>query len=694
MAIFYPPYKKIKEVEETLTAGEKTLLVFLELHLDDSFEIFFKPNIEGNKLTCVILRKNYGALIIQIFDKELKEYSANPTNPLLWHDDLNNENILSPLKQISLYKDTFYDYIPGLLYKYVQNRYYHTVFACALYFHANTCQEVKNFITTYLKKDASKIEKKIKFLGKDSLSIQNFGEILQNSYLLANKESVLFDEKLYMEVKEYLLQKRYSRKERKNIKLNAQQLNLSISIPRQQRIKGAMGSGKTTVLACRAINAYRRTGETVLILTYNITLINYIKSKLQEFEEEVPLENFHVLNYHEFIQAELNNLRIPFHYPTELKTTELKNQYLENNYYSNLSLFENHKDEIQKYATILIDEIQDYKRPWMDIIKQCFLKEGGEYVLFGDEKQNIYGNELDNKDVRTNVIGAPSLLKFCYRSGENIRRLACEFQKHFFHDKYFIDEFDQQMSFDFEEFKGSVEYFNLPTGDPVIAIYEILTSSKTYLSQIENNITLLGSNKEQLMEFEAFYKYKSQKATNTTFANLEFKNLLLLTEYQLNTSLLTSSQELSLILTFNYLYIKYQDDAFKEKLYQELEANQLSIDKFQKWYKTFKDWSQKFLKYQNRNSFHFEKMIENAQQIKKRHFYTGRKGINISTIHSFKGWQTSTLFLLIDPASRKGSEELIYTGLTRCQQNLIIINCGNDYYHDFLNNTINKINSQ
>ena len=81
MAIFYPPYKKIKEVEETLTAGEKTLLVFLELHLDDSFEIFFKPNIEGNKLTCVILRKNYGALIIQIFDKELKEYSANPTNP-------------------------------------------------------------------------------------------------------------------------------------------------------------------------------------------------------------------------------------------------------------------------------------------------------------------------------------------------------------------------------------------------------------------------------------------------------------------------------------------------------------------------------------------------------------------------------------------------------------------------------------
>ena len=87
-------------------------------------------------------------------------------------------------------------------------------------------------------------------------------------------------------------------------------------------------------------------------------------------------------------------------------------------------------------------------------------------------------------------------------------------------------------------------------------------------------------------------------------------------------------------------------------------------------------------------------MIENAQQIKKRHFYTGRKGINISTIHSFKGWQTSTLFLLIDPASRKGSEELIYTGLTRCQQNLIIINCGNDYYHDFLNNTINKINSQ
>src|SRR5690606_25386154 len=98
-----------------------------------------------------------------------------------------------------------------------------------------------------------------------------------------------------------------------------------------------------------------------------------------------------------------------------------KSNYFEEQYYSNVKLFEEKKAEIHKYKTILIDEIQDYKRPWMDIIKSCFLEQGGEYVLFGDEKQNIYDNELENRDIRTNVRGGPTLLKDCYRSDKKIK---------------------------------------------------------------------------------------------------------------------------------------------------------------------------------------------------------------------------------------------------------------------------------
>ena len=44
-------------------------------------------------------------------------------------------------------------------------------------------------------------------------------------------------------------------------------------------------------------------------------------------------------------------------------------EYLEKAFYGNLQLFDEHKQEIRKYDAVLIDEIQDYHRAWMDIIK-------------------------------------------------------------------------------------------------------------------------------------------------------------------------------------------------------------------------------------------------------------------------------------------------------------------------------------
>jgi superfamily I DNA/RNA helicase len=34
----------------------------------------------------------------------------------------------------------------------------------------------------------------------------------------------------------------------------------------------------------------------------------------------------------------------------------------------------------------------------------------------------------------------------------------------------------------------------------------------------------------------------------------------------------------------------------------------------------------------------------------------------------------------------ENSPELVYTAITRCKENLFIINCGNERYHEFFNN--------
>lgn len=54
---------------------------------------------------------------------------------------------------------------------------------------------------------------------------------------------------------------------------------------------------------------------------------------------------------------------------------------------------------------VFIDEIQDYKQEWLDLIINYFSHKDTEIVVFGDEKQNIYDRELDeNKEIKTTGI--------------------------------------------------------------------------------------------------------------------------------------------------------------------------------------------------------------------------------------------------------------------------------------------------
>ena len=81
--------------------------------------------------------------------------------------------------------------------------------------------------------------------------------------------------------------------------------------------------------------------------------------------------------------------------------------------------------------------------------------------------------------------------------------------------------------------------------------------------------------------------------------------------------------------------------------------------------------------------------IKNIRDNKKNHFWFNSGTLKFSTIHSFKGWEASTLILIIEPKFDSGDfqqsfDELIYVGLTRSKSNLVVLNYGNQEYHDKL----------
>ena len=76
--------------------------------------------------------------------------------------------------------------------------------------------------------------------------------------------------------------------------------------------------------------------------------------------------------------------------------------------------------------------------------------------------------------------------------------------------------------------------------------------------------------------------------------------------------------------------------------------------------------------------------IKNLRNNKKLHFYMNSGTVKLSTIHSFKGWESETIFLIIEKKHTNVEatfDEILYTGLTRSRKNLIIINFGNEAYN-------------
>ena len=84
-------------------------------------------------------------------------------------------------------------------------------------------------------------------------------------------------------------------------------------------------------------------------------------------------------------------------------------------------------------------------------------------------------------------------------------------------------------------------------------------------------------------------------------------------------------------------------------------------------------------KHNNDKNKSFKKEIKQVRRVKKIGFWLNGGTIKLSTIHSFKGWEIPTLFLIID----SDVDEAIYTAITRARYNIIIFNIEDNKFYEF-----------
>ena len=92
-----------------------------------------------------------------------------------------------------------------------------------------------------------------------------------------------------------------------------------------------------------------------------------------------------------------------------------------------------------------------------------------------------------------------------------------------------------------------------------------------------------------------------------------------------------------------------------------------------------------------------ESELEKIRTNKKYNFWFNSGTVKLSTVHSFKGWESELLFLIIEPKYRESNkfnmafDEILYTGITRSRSQLVIINYGNTDYHERLKKIVDKV---
>ena len=288
-----------------------------------------------------------------------------------------------------------------------------------------------------------------------------------------------------------------------------------------------------------------------------------------------------------------------------------------------------------------------------------------------------------------------------------MRDLAVGFQNVFFSDKYDIDTLvspeDAGSLFTRDELqKGTIRYINLSLPDPVIAL-NIIISGNIVNDENKNinpnDITVLGSSIELLKKFDAYYRYKGNLKTASMFETYDLmfirhlnffpegnapiwvKELSTVIKIDVNDKKRRARAN-QIIGGFLARYELYREYAGTFGPILEALAKRYKFD-FADFLKVLTQHEEEYIQFRNKV---FDKVADysDIRDNKKLNFYMNTGTIKISTIHSFKGWESEVVFLLLEKKNEgeKAFDELLYTGLTRTRSNLVVINLGNQEYHE------------
>ncbi len=435
-----PPLKEIEGLRQPLTTGEHLVLTYFLANLPESWEIYIQPHLNGLRPDFVLLHPENGIAVFEVKDWDLDamEYFAEigaKSGPKLMARKEKNPFLIerqNPVPKIDLYKEEIYAlYCPRL----PVGQGFGAITAGIIFPFAHD-EAVTRLLAPFQKHYGHhEYPSLYPIIGSDTLNDKGKWTFKKKVLSSLNRVNDRMSSQAAADLRHWLVEPDFSAEQRRplmaDLSVAQRKLVTTRTATGYRRIRGAAGSGKTFVLAGRAAMLAAE-GKDVLVITFNITLINYILDLAVRFAQSGRVRSqITALNFHAWCKRVSETSGHYGDYEA-LWREEAGGVVLRSKMALATKEWLRSLPDEDKWDAILVDEGQDFQLDWWITLRQA-LRADGEAMLCADKAQNIYEvpawTEEDMKGA--GFRGEWGTLEQSFRLSPALCRLAKQFIREF-----------------------------------------------------------------------------------------------------------------------------------------------------------------------------------------------------------------------------------------------------------------------
>ncbi|WPL18968.1 helicase [Thiorhodovibrio winogradskyi] len=437
-----PPLVELSKLNPPLSAGERLVIDFFNRHLSPEWEFYIKPHLNGLRPDIVLLRPQAGIAIFEIRDFDL---DSNPDaletgdtyltgNP----NTVQTSKRRNPVHELHLIKTELANlYCPRL----AGNKSISVISAGAI-FPFSSHGAVQQILGPTLDRYGMRAEAAMPYYpisGKEPLAANDVKFVFPEAY---RSRSMYMSPETAQDLRSWLVEPDHSDETRDRLELDSNQIRLATTRTSSgfRRIKGPAGSGKSLVLAARVSDLVAQ-NKSVLVITFNLTLINYLRELVIRCPEykgnavsNVTWYNFHYWckivcekTGHQGRYRSLWKRAMDEESPDPCSTEDVLNKLLPELVAECIDRHPGHL--VQKYDAILVDEGQDFLPEWWAVLRKV-RKPDAEMLLAADVTQDVYQTAstwTEQAMQGAGFTGPWVRLDVCYRLPQNLIDMAGRF---------------------------------------------------------------------------------------------------------------------------------------------------------------------------------------------------------------------------------------------------------------------------